>query len=205
MGEVQNERDEYLEMVQLQALLYDVKGQLVGKVNAFTATDVVPGHGTAPFALLFSETPAPSFASYEIAVLSAEPVTYWGRRHRALVVETVEGTMGGGTFAVQGSVHNQSETNAEEVELTVTAYGHEGEVVGVRQIALPSLSAGDRNPFELTLIPAAPAVAVKAVAWGLKEASPSGNTLPATHLAAAIQASQQSPVGYFHRVKIVSR
>jgi hypothetical protein len=168
MGEVENKRDEFLDMVQVQLSLYDVDGQLVGKVDAFVATDVVPGHGKAPFALLLPHLPAAGYASYEIVVLSAEPITYWGRRYRALTVEQVEGEMRGDAFAVEGSVHNQGEANAEQVRVIVTAYGGDDGVVSVRQVDIADLPAGERAIFSLSLVPAAPAAHVGAVAWGMK-------------------------------------
>jgi LysM repeat protein len=167
MGEVENERDEFLERVQLHLTLYNADGERIAEATSFTATDIVPGHGKAPFALLLPRTGG--FASYELLLLSAEPVTYWGRRHRALTVEQVAGEMAGGTFSVEGVVHNQGQEEAQEVRITVTAYGSDGTVVGVRQTDLTELGAGERRSFALSLIPAAPAVALDAVAWGLKE------------------------------------
>ena len=82
MGEVLNQRDEFLEVVQLQVTLYDVNGQRVGEMSGFTAVDVVPGQGKVPFALLLTEPPSAGFASYEVVVLGAEPIVYWGNRHR---------------------------------------------------------------------------------------------------------------------------
>ena len=168
MGEVENERDEFLDMVQLQVSLYDVDGQLVDRATGLTAADVVPGHGKAPFALLLPRPPAAGFASYEIVVLSAEPITYWGRRHRALTVEKIKGEMNGRGFIVRGVVCNQGELKAEDVRVIVTAYGNDGQVVGVRQVDIASLPAGERQPFDLSLIPASPAVRAEAVAWGIK-------------------------------------
>ncbi len=168
MGEVENERDEFLDLVQLRVSLYSVDGTLVDEAADFTAADVVPGHGKAPFAILFPHPPAAGFASYEVAVLSAEPITHWGRRHRALAVEQVEGQMSQGSLAVHGVVHNPSEADAIEVEVILTAYGPGNEVVAVRQAAIGDLPSGARHEFDLSLIPASPALRVEAVAWGMK-------------------------------------
>jgi LysM repeat protein len=169
MGDVQNDRDEALELVQIQAFLYNADGERVGQASGFTAAEIVPAHGKAPFALLFPHPPASGFAGYEVLVLSAEPVTHWGNRHRGLVVEEVTGAADGSAVAVQGIVHNQDEASAREVRVLVTAYGQEGEVVGVRQVELAGLEAGERQAFSVSLIPAAPAVRVEAVAWGTRE------------------------------------
>jgi len=155
MGEVQNERDEDLDLVQVLVMLYDV----------------VPGHGRAPFALLFAHPPA-RFATYEVTVLSAEPITHWGRRHRDLVVRDLESEARGKALHVQGTVHNEGQDAVQEVQVVLTAYGAQGEVVAVRELALGALVPGKALSFTHDLVPAAPAVRVEGVAWGLKKATP---------------------------------
>jgi LysM repeat protein len=168
MGEVENERDEFLDLVQLRVSLYSVDGTLVDEAADFTAADVVPAHAKAPFAILFSHPPASGFAGYEVTVLSAEPITQWGRRHRALAVEQIDMQMSQGSLEVHGVVHNPSEADAIEVEVILTAYGQANEVVGVRLAAIGDLPAGTSRPLDLAWVPAAPALRVGAVAWGMK-------------------------------------
>lgn len=171
MGEVENERDEALDLVQLQVSLYNAGGELLDRAAAFTLSDVVPGHGVAPFAVLLPGAPAGGFARYEIEVLSAEPVAVWGRRHRALTVEALQGAMKEGTLFVSGAVRNRGQENAAGVRVIVTAYGEDETVVGVRQLDVDPVPAGVEYAFTLTIIPAAHAVRVEAVAWGMKEAN----------------------------------
>jgi len=171
MGEVQNERDEDLDLVQVLVMLYDVDGVPIARTQGFTAVDVVPGHGRAPFALLFAHPPA-RFATYEVTVLSAEPITHWGRRHRDLVVRDLESEARGKALHVQGTVHNEGQDAVQEVQVVLTAYGAQGEVVAVRELALGALVPGKALSFTHDLVPAAPAVRVEGVAWGLKKATP---------------------------------
>jgi hypothetical protein len=131
-------------------------------------TDIVPGHGRAPFALLFANLPSSGFASYEVVVLGAEPIVHWGRRHRALDVQQITWTEQAGALQVEGVLHNGGQADANEVEVTVTAYGENGQVVGVRGAQVEPLAAGERREFSVTLIPAARPARVKAVAWGIK-------------------------------------
>ena len=171
MGEVQNERDEDLELVQIQVSLHNAGGEALDVGTSFVATDVVRGHGVAPFAVLLLHPPAGGFASYQVVVLSAEPLAHWGPRHPALVVEGVTGAMEGHAFVVRGSVYNQGQVGAQDVEVVVTAYGQDGSVVGIRRAGVvPALAAGQRQGFELPLIPAAPAVRASAAACGMREA-----------------------------------
>jgi hypothetical protein len=168
LGEVENERDEFLELVQLRVTLYNVDGERVDEASGFTAADVVPGLGRAPFALLFANPPASGSASHEVAVVGAEPILYWGGRHRELVVEGLQAEMDGAIFQVRGEVVNAGQENATDVELTITAYGAGGEVVGVRQAAVEPLAVGERRTFVVPIIPAAPAVRAEAAAWGMR-------------------------------------
>lgn len=162
MGEVENERDEFLDLVQVQVSLYDAKGRLLDRSVAFVLTDVVPAHSKAPFAVLLPRSL--DFAGYQIDVLSAEPIVRWGARHRALSVEWLKVEEG----KVRGEVFNHGEADARQVRVTVTAYGDDGTVVGVRQVEIASLPAGERASFVASLIPAAPVARVAAVAWGMK-------------------------------------
>lgn len=167
MGEVSNKREESLEVVQLQVTLYDAGGQRVGETAGFTTVGVVPGQGTAPFALLFADPPSGGFASYEVVILGAEPIVYWGNRHRALIVEGIEWEADQGALSIEGVVHNAGQEAATSVEVTLTAYKDDGSVAGVRQIEIEPLAGGERRAFTMSTIPAAPVARVEAVAWGL--------------------------------------
>ena len=74
-----------------------------------------------------------------------------------------------GSYLVEGTVRNRSQDDATGIRVTITAYGEDGTVVGVRQLLIDPLLAGEDLSFEVEMIPAEPAVAVKAAAWGMKE------------------------------------
>jgi LysM repeat protein len=171
MGEVQNDRDAFLDRVQVQMSLYNARGELLERVTSFVAADVVPAHGRAPFALLFAQHSPGSFASHEIVILSAEPIVRWGNRHQYLMVEQVQGEMVEGTFLVEGTAFNPGQEAAKDVQVTLTCYGSEGSVVAVRQIEVGILHAGEGKTFTVSTIPAAPAVSVQGIAWGMKDNS----------------------------------
>ncbi|MBN1640111.1 MAG: LysM peptidoglycan-binding domain-containing protein [Anaerolineae bacterium] len=168
MGEVGNPNDEALNLVQVQVVLYNADGEPLDRAAAFALADVVPGHGAAPFAVLLSRASAGGFASYEIEVLGAEPVTVWGNRHHTLSVENLAGSVEDGQYVAQGVVHNRGEDDAASVRAVITAYGEDGAVVAVRQFDVAPLAAGEIVPFAVTLIPAAPVVRLSAAAWGSK-------------------------------------
>lgn len=172
MGEVQNVRDQALDRVQVRVSLYNAGGALLDQAASHILVDVVPENGAAPFAVLLTGAPGGDFARYEIVLLSAEPVTGWGARHRALTVADVRSKLGESGLDVQGVVRNWGADDATDVRVTVTAYGEDGTVVGVRQVAIDPVPSGEEGTFVLSLIPPAPVARVEAVAWGMKARPP---------------------------------
>jgi len=169
MGEVLNGRDQALDLVQVRASVYNVDGELVAQETGFIAADVVPAQGSAPFALLLNAPRGP--VSTEVEVLSAYPITHWGRRHRDLAVQEVTIEDQGDALAIRGTLSNRGDQAAAEIKITLTAYGEEGEVVAVRRVGADPLAPGESRPFEVVLIAAAPAQQVQAAAWGFVPAA----------------------------------
>jgi LysM repeat protein len=167
MGEVENPADTAVDLVQLRVILYNADGEPLDRATAFAMADVVPVQGRAPFAVLLSGAPAGGFASHEVEVISAEPVTAWGHRHHALAVEALHGEMDGDRYQLTGTVDNWGEDDATSVRVVITAYAEDGTVVGVRQIDVPPLAAGESLSFAAELIPAAPVAGLSGAAWGM--------------------------------------
>lgn len=169
MGEVENESDGPLEFVQVQISLHNTDGSPVKLAAAFIAAEIVPAHSVSPFAVLLPDILPGSFASYQIVVLSAEPLIHWGNRYAGLVVTDLAGEMSGDLFIVRGSAENRGVNDAQDVEIVFTAYAQDGTMAGVRRVRLDApLAAGQRQSFSFSLIPAVPAANVRAVAWGIK-------------------------------------
>jgi LysM repeat protein len=167
MGEVRNERDQAVDLVQVQVVLYNAGGELLDRAAAFTLADVVPSGGGAPFAILFSDASATGFATYRIELLSAQPIENWGNRHRALDIEDLSWGLEGGTVVVAGTVTNQGQGGAKDIRVTLTAYGKGDIVVAVRQLHINALAAAEGQAFAASLVPANQVVRIDAVAWGM--------------------------------------
>jgi LysM repeat protein len=167
MGEVYNERDHAVDLIQVQVQLYNVEGELIDRAAAFTLSDVVPSGSSAPFAILLPSASAAAFASYQIDILSAQPIENWGTRHRALSIEDTGWQNEGKTVVVRGMVVNQGQNGAEDIRITITAYDAEDVVVAVRQLGLDTLLADQEQTFEVSLIPAKKVARIDAVAWGM--------------------------------------
>jgi LysM repeat protein len=170
MGEVHNELDHAVDLVQVRAILYNADGALLDRATAFTLADVVPSGGTAPFAILFSSSSAAGFASYRMELLSAQPIENWGSRHRALAIEELSWEIEGETIVAIGTVSNQGQASAKDIRVTLTAYGKGDVVVAVRQIQIGMLPAREGQAFVASLVPAGRVFQVDAVAWGMMSA-----------------------------------
>lgn len=170
MGQVYNDRDVPLEQVQISVSLHNANGDLLDRGQTFIATHITPAQGAAPFAVLLSNPPTGGWASYQIVVLSAEPVHQWGRRHAGLVITQIDGQMQNELYQGKGTVQNQGDVAAEEISIIITALGANNAVVGIRQIDLPlPLETGASRSFEFGFVPAAPALRVQAVVQGMKQ------------------------------------
>jgi hypothetical protein len=168
MGQVRNERDQAVDMVQVQAVLYNTDGELIDRAAAFTLADIVPGGGTAPFAILFPDASAAGYATYEIELLSAQPIENWGGRHGALSIEDMSWSVEGERIVVTGTVTNQGQADARDIRVTLTAYGTGGTVIAVRQLQVDAIPSKENQAFIVSLVPAAQVVQIDAVAWGMR-------------------------------------
>jgi len=167
LGEVHNLSDADLEHVQVAVQLLDERGQVLSEERAFTALEVVPQGGRAPFAVLFPRPPT-SYARYQVYPLSGEPVVYWGSRYPHLSVVEHQAEFQTDLLRVQGKVRNDGEDDAEAVEVVVTAYEAQGRVVGLREVALEQeiLPAGEAVTFTLEVITLGQAVRYQAQVQG---------------------------------------
>lgn len=134
MGEVVNASPVDLERVAVRITLFDGADRPLGDETTFTALDVVPSDGRAPFALLFADAPD-EYATYQAEVISAA-AAYTGTLHRQLeVVDVAAEPAVAGLLKLAGRVRNTGDDEAFAALLTVTAYDALGRVIGVRTVA----------------------------------------------------------------------
>ena len=169
LGEVWNRSGADAELVQVAVSLYNAKRRVLLERSTFTALDIVPRDGRAPFAVLFEEKPA-DFAAYQAWIVSGEPVTYLGSRYRALQVINDNGEPAGNAFVVSGQVKNAGDHPARDVFVVVTAYDSEGLVTATRQVAIKdeTLAPGTLGRFQARIVPVGDNVAsytVQAQGW----------------------------------------
>ncbi len=153
-GEVYNPNSNALENVQVRIVLKDAAGQPLAEGRPFTAMDVIPPGGRAPFDLLFTSPPA-RYASFEATILRAEPSNEPGTRYAPLKIVSEQGGTDGLQFRVVGKARNTGERPAMGVKVTVTAYDASGKVIGIRQQTLGdgNLGAGATADFTISFAP----------------------------------------------------
>lgn len=169
LGEIWNRSGVDAELVQIAVVLYDASRRVLMERSAFTALDIVPRDGRAPFGVLFEQKPA-DFAAYQTWIISGEPATHLGSRYRQLQVINHKGISADSAFVISGQVENLGNFSAREVSVVVTAYDDEGLVTGLRQVAVEdeTLAAGALSRFQVRLIPAGKetaSYAVQAQGW----------------------------------------
>ncbi len=156
LGAVRNGLDRNVDQVQVAVSLHDEGGEVLATGYAFTELDIIPPGGMAPFAILFANPP-PTFARYQAVLLSAVTSERLGRYYLdlAVVSEEVSPNDPAG-YTVRGLVRNTGPADAERVKVVVTAFGADGQIVGLRtgSPAGRILAAGAIAPFEITLSPA---------------------------------------------------
>lgn len=154
LGEVRNLAGVDIEYVQVQVSLYDSANTLLSTATAFTALDIIPAGGTAPFAALFAQPPT-AYAAYQVIALSAEPSTYQGSRYRDLEVSEHAGQTQGRQFIVNGRVRNIGEERATDIEVVITAYDDQDRVVAVREVEVQTsvLAPGASAAFTVSISP----------------------------------------------------
>jgi LysM repeat protein len=171
LGEVRNLAGSAVELVKIQASLYDSQGSPVAYRSVFTALDEIPPGERSPFAILFDKGPL-NFYTYQIVALSAVPARTDGRRSTKLVTTSLSGEAIGPTgYALQGQVYNEDEEPLESIYVVATLYDAEGRVIGMRKVQPREtvLEAGGRTTFEAIFLGlrAEPA-AHRAMAQGLR-------------------------------------
>jgi LysM repeat protein len=159
LGEVINETEAPVENVRLGVTVYGQDGEILAELDNWAAADIVAPGETAPFGILFDSLPG-TMATYEIRLLTSEPVTRDWVWHSALAVVASNGGFEGMVYRIQGAVRNRGEVQAIEVTLVTTLYDADGHVTGFLQETLPGpLAPAGEAGFDLWLAPVGPGTA----------------------------------------------
>lgn len=173
LGEAYNAGNTPLEQVRVGVTLLDAQGNEIGHDGNLVALDLVDAGERAPFAILFTELPAPpdQFRAY---VLSAVPA-YVGSYYRDLEVQNLETISERyATYTVTGQVFNTGPEEAVDVQVVLTAYDPLGRVVAMQAIT-PDYNVvprGGNTTFTAILAPVGgPVTRVAAEAQGRRQSA----------------------------------
>jgi LysM repeat protein len=133
MGEVFNDSGQPLEQVRVGVALLDDNDEEMARASGLVALDLVDVNETAPFAILFGESPG-RFARYQAFPLSAVPA-YVGSYYRDLEVVNLESEGERyASYTVRGTVRNVGPEEAVSVQVVLTAYDSLDRVIAMRKV-----------------------------------------------------------------------
>lgn len=147
VGEVQNNSDTPLELVQIDVTFYDDAGKVIGTDFTFATLDVIPPGGKAPFVL--TKEQGRLISAYTLkpeddpTVGALPPQDYVILNHKCLIEDD--------SFYVQGEVQNAGDEPAQFVKLIVTLYDVTGKVIGAdfAYTDLDVIPPGETSSFEV--------------------------------------------------------
>jgi LysM repeat protein len=154
LGEAVNTTAVTLTNVQVNVALFDNAGELLVSADAFAAADLVPPGGRSPFGVLFTTPPA-TWATPQVTAIRGEAAGGLAASYVPISLSEVEGQVFEAQFRVNGTVRNESPTEAAgRVYVIATTYGPEGVVTGFRLGSVEvggTLAPGAIAPFSLLL------------------------------------------------------
>jgi LysM repeat protein len=171
MGEVLNTSGEPVTNLQLEVTLLAPDDTPLLVARALAAADYLAPEARAPFSLLF-RSPPEGVVSAEVRLLRGEAISPITAGFAPLQVVDAEGSVSGPQYRVRGLLRNDSSRAVSRVTVVATIYGDNGDVVGFRQLVMPTdvtIPPGGEQPFDLLLTPqqVAPPSDFSTIAWGV--------------------------------------
>ncbi len=153
LGEVRNDGQESVELVQVEVDLYDGAENLQSTETLWVTPITVDAGQKVPFGVLFSDVAA--MTSRAVAsVVASEPVVDLGNRYYDLAVDNAEVTIGRSPIEVAGELTNLGQQPASQISIVATFYDDAGVVTGFREVALEgTLLPGQSMSFRFTALP----------------------------------------------------
>lgn len=151
VGEVQNDSEDVVSLVQVEATLLDENDQVIERPSGRVFIDVMqPGEKSAFHVVYFDSVQASNINRYEI-VAGGEIIE--DDKPRTLEVSIVEGNVGEmGQYHIVGEVKNNGEAAATFVEVSVAMYDTSGNVLdAIAGSTIPlSILPGENASFNIT-------------------------------------------------------
>lgn len=170
MGEVINEHSMPVEQMRVQGVLLDAQKWEIARSQTVALRYVTPPQAIAPFVLRF-EPGTPAADTWLLAVSQSLPA-HEGLFYTALAADALAfNASRGAAVRVSGQLSNTGTFAATEVEVVVTLYNAQDQVVGVRvlPLAVSVLEPGSQAAFAGTVLAhTGPVTRINAFGQGLK-------------------------------------
>lgn len=168
VGEVTNAGEQAVENVQVALRFLNEAGEEVDTAAAWAANPLIAPGASAPFGVLLPQKP--SYAQVDTAVAQGNVVADFGERYLDFVIAEVALNNDEPAAEISGVVQNVGSETAVSIQLIITLYDAEGNIVGflIRPLA-DELAAGDEVRFTETAVSlAAPIEQVQIAAFAYK-------------------------------------
>ena len=170
LGEVINEHSAPVEQIRVQGVLLDAQQGEIARSQTVALRYVTPSQEAAPFMLRFA-LGTQEAATWLLAVSQSLPA-HAGLFYTALAVDALAfDASRGAAVRVSGQLSNTGSFAATEVEVVVTLYNAQDQVVGVRvlPLAVSVLEPGSQTAFAGTVLAhTGPVTRIDAFGQGLK-------------------------------------
>ena len=151
VGEIENSDEQAVENVQVEIRFLDDAGNVVDTAVTWSAVPIIKAGTTAPFGLLLPQRP--SFAQIDAAVIGGNAVAELGERYIDLEVTEIVLNNENPATGIEGVVQNVGSETAVSVQLILTLYDAEQQVVGfIIRVLDGELPAGADMVFTETAV-----------------------------------------------------
>jgi len=150
-GEVQNIGDRNLTFIKLTATLYDNDRQVIGTDYTYARADILLPGEKAAFSIMKGPT-GEDFESYILEVTSCGETTDVPYRDFEFL-NTSSYIDDKGYYCVKGDLKNIGTQNIDYVDVIITFYNTEGEVVSATSFLIAGLEASGIAPFDTYTLP----------------------------------------------------
>ena len=153
VGEVRNNGSEPATGVLVSVTIDDADGELAGTDSGYALLDLIPAGGSAPFSVTFWN-PVPDDGTF-VATVEGEIAGDWtlDQAYDGLeIIAHSQRPSDEDEFVVAGRLENVGDETAEYIEVIVTGWDVEGDVVvaAYNYVDFDTLEPGDTAPFEIT-------------------------------------------------------
>jgi hypothetical protein len=152
LGAVENTLDHPIEQVKLVTQILGADGSVIAAQPVDVEQSVIGVGMSAPYRAEFN-VPINEVAGAEAQLQRADTTLNVNQRYMALDAQQQESSSDNGRTVVTATLHNSTETSAQDIRLIATLRNGDGAVIGYRVMDVPdTLAAGDNLPIRVEVV-----------------------------------------------------